>query len=197
VKMRSVLATALLAGGALLLAPPVAAGPPETGPRIETEAQRIAREMIAAVRANEQAELTTSLAPLTPAQRQRLAVDGPLAGRWTTCQLPEGFNPVHASVLPDSTVLLMAGSGNNTADFAAGRFQSYIFSSDTCAATRSPMPGDLFCSGHAGLPNGHVLIAGGTKAYDPFFGLRTSYEYDWVNRRFVRLPASSSANSRI
>jgi hypothetical protein len=85
-------------------------------------------------------------------------------------------------------VLLMAGSGNNTTDFAAGRFQSYIFSSDTCAATRLPMPGDLFCSGHAGLPNGNVLIAGGTKAYDPFFGLRTSYEYDWVNRRFVRLP---------
>ena len=73
---------------------------PAATPRIETEAERIAHETIAAVRASEQGTLTTSLGPLTPAQRRRLAVAGPLAGRWTTCQLPEGFNPVHASVLP-------------------------------------------------------------------------------------------------
>ena len=170
---------ALLAGVALV----VVAGPAAGRPR-ETPAERIARETIAAVRASERAELTTSLAPVP----RRQVVAGPLAGRWTTCQLPEGFNPVHASVLPDGKVLLMAGSGNNTADFAAGRFQSYIFSPDTCAATRLPTPGDLFCSGHAMLPNGNILVAGGTKRYDPFYGLRTSYEYDWVNKQFVRLP---------
>jgi hypothetical protein len=183
------LATALLAGVALVtVAVPAAGQPPGTVPAGETEAERIARETIAAVRASEQGALNTSLAPLTPVQRQRLAVVGPLAGRWTTCQLPEGFNPVHASVLPDGTVLLMAGSGNNTADFAAGRFQSYLFSPDTCAATRLPTPGDLFCSGHAMLPNGNILVAGGTKRYDPFQGLRTSYEYDWVTKQFVRRP---------
>jgi hypothetical protein len=172
VKVRSVLATALLASGALLTPPvPVGRSPgPAPAPRVETEAKRIARETIAAVRASEQGTLTTSLAPLTPAQRRRLAVGGPLAGRWTTCQLPEGFNPVHASVLPDGTVLLMAGSGNNTADFAAGRFQSYLFAADTCAATRLPTPGDLFCSGHAGLPNGNVLIAGAPGSTTPSRG---------------------------
>jgi hypothetical protein len=105
-------------------------------------------------------------------------VAGPLAGRWTTCELPVGFNPVHASVLADGSVLLMAGSGNDPAELAAGRFQRYLFAPDTCAATRLPTPGDLFCSGHAMLPNGNILIAGGTKQYDPFNGLRTSYEYD-------------------
>lgn len=188
-KVRSLLAMALLAGVAVLTIPgPVAGQPPGTVQRRETEAGRIARETIAAVRASEQAGFTTSLAPLTPAQRQRLAVAGPLAGRWTTCQLPEGFNPVHASVLPDGTMLLMAGSGNDPAAFAAGRFQSYIFSPATCTTYPLPTPGDLFCSGHAMLPNGNVLVAGGTKQYDPFYGLRTSYEYDWVNRQFVRLP---------
>ncbi|HYN19206.1 MAG TPA: hypothetical protein VEY96_14115, partial [Actinomycetes bacterium] len=122
-KVRSVMATALLASGALLtLSVPAGRTPePASAPRIETEAERIVRETIAAVRASEQGTLTTSLAALTPAQRKRLAVAGPLAGRWTTCQLPEGFNPVHASVLPDGTVLLMAGSGNNPAELAAGR----------------------------------------------------------------------------
>jgi Domain of unknown function (DUF1929) len=187
VKVRSVLAMTVLAGVALVTSP--AAGQPRgTVPPGETEAERIARETIAAVRASERAALTTSLAPLTPTQRQRLAVAGPLAGRWTTCQLPEGFNPVHASVLPDGSVLLMAGSGNDPTAFAAGRFQSYIFSPETCDTFQLPMPGDMFCSGHAMLPNGNVLVAGGTRQYDPFYGLRTSYEYDWVRKQFVRLP---------
>ena len=186
-KVRLPVVMALLAGVALLTVPGSGAGQPQgTRPPPETEAQRIARETIAAVRASEQGTLNTSLAPLPASQRRVVA--GPLAGRWTTCQLPEGFNPVHASVLPDGTVLLMAGSGNDPADLAAGRFQSYLFAPDTCAATRLPTPGDLFCSGHAMLPNGNILVAGGTKRYDPFYGLRTSYEYDWINKRFVPLP---------
>jgi hypothetical protein len=188
VKVRSVLATALLAGVAFLTLPVSAAGQTRgTAPPGETEAERIARETIAAVRANERGALNTSLAPLTPAQRQQLAVAGPLTGRWTSCQLPEGFNPVHASVLPNGSVLLMAGSGNNKTEFTAGRFQSYIFSPETCATYRLSTPGDMFCSGHTMLPNGNVLVAGGTKQYDPFQGLRMAYEYDWVGKRFVRV----------
>jgi hypothetical protein len=170
---------ALLAGVALV----VVAGPAAGRPR-ETPAERIARETVAAVRASEQAELTTSLAPVP----RRQVVAGPLAGRWTTCQLPEGFNPVHASVLPDGTVLLMAGSGNDPVEFAAGHFQSYLFSPDTCSTFPLPTPGDLFCSVHTALPNGNILVAGGTKRYDPFYGLRTSYEYDWVTKQFVPRP---------
>jgi Domain of unknown function (DUF1929) len=177
--VRVLLVGVLLAGVALVAAAEPAAGWPR-----ETEAERIARETVAAVRASEQAGLTTSLAPVP----RRQVVAGPLSGRWTTCQLPEGFNPVHASVLPDGTVLLMAGSGNNSADFAAGHFQSYIFSPDTCSSFLLPTPGDLFCSVHAMLPNGNILVAGGTKQYDPFYGLRTSYEYDWVTRQFIRRP---------
>jgi hypothetical protein len=189
--MRFVLATALLAAVALLPVPAAASGrtPRSTG---ETEAERIARETVQAVRATERGALNTSLAPLTPAQRQRLAVAGPLAGRWTNCRLPDGFNAVHASVLPDGSVLLMAGSGNNPAEFAAGRFQSYIFFPDTCATYQLPTPGDMFCSGHTMLPNGNILVAGGTKQYDPFYGLRTSYEYDWMNRQFVQVASMAA-----
>jgi len=189
VKVRLVLVVGLVASLALVAVPVGAAGQTAgTVPAGQGDAERIARETVAAVRASEQAALTTSLAPLTPTQRRRLAVTGALAGRWTSCQLPEGFNPVHASVLPDGSVLLMAGSGNLPAQLAAGQFQSYIFYPDTCNSYRVSTPGDMFCSGHAMLPNGNILVAGGTKRYDPFYGLRTSYEYDWMNKRFVRLP---------
>ena len=30
-----------------------------------------------------------------------------------------------------------------------------------------------------------MLVAGGTGKYDPYGGVRTSYEFDWVTRRFV------------
>ncbi|HKP98868.1 MAG TPA: galactose oxidase early set domain-containing protein [Actinomycetes bacterium] len=178
-RLRILLVGVLFAGGAL-----VAVAEPAAGRPAETPAERIARETVAAVRASERARLTTSLAP----RNRRLVAAGPLAGRWTTCQLPEGFNPVHASVLPDGTVLLMAGSGNDPAELAAGHFQSYIFSPDTCSTLRLPTPGDMFCSVHAMLPNGNILVAGGTKQYDPFYGLRTSYEYDWAAKQFVRRP---------
>jgi len=161
VRMRILLVGGLLAGVALVAAAEPAAGRPR-----ETEAERIARETVAAVRASERAGLTTSLAPAP----RRLVVAGPLAGRWTTCQLPEGFNPVHASVLPDGTVLLMAGSGNDPAEFAAGHFRSYIFSPDTCSTSPLPTPGDMFCSVHAMLPNGNILVAGGPGTTTPSTG---------------------------
>jgi Domain of unknown function (DUF1929) len=186
VKVRCVLATALLTSLALLTPPTSAVGQPQPTPRRETQAERIARETMAAVQANERGAPNGSLATLKPAQESQLVAAGP-QGRWTSCELPVGFNPVHASVLPDGSVLLMAGSGNNKTDFLAGHFQTYIFSSDTCATSQVPTPSDLFCSGHASLPNGNVLVAGGTGQYEPFRGVRTSYEYDWVNRQFVRV----------
>ena len=144
------LATALLVGVGLLVPPAPAAGVTRgTAASGESEAARIARETIESIQANERSALQTSMAPLTPAQRRPLEVAGPMAGRWTRCELPVGFNPVHASVLPDGSVLLMAGSGNSKAAFLAGQFQSYLFFPDTCGTYKLPTPGDMFCSGHA------------------------------------------------
>src|SRR6266487_1990743 len=192
-KIRLVLlVTALLAG--MALAPAGARQAPRTASAGETEAERIARETQQAARASERSALKTSLAPLTRAQRQQIqiAVTSTLPGRWTSCQLPTGFNPVHASVLPDGSVLLMAGSGNDPAQLAAGQFQSYIFYPDTCGTYALPTPGDMFCSGHTMLPGGNILVAGGTQRYDPFYGLRTSYEYNWVSKQFVKVASMAA-----
>lgn len=194
-KVRSVLVVALLASLALFT-PPASAVARARGaaPPGETPAQRIARETQAAAQASERGTPTTPLAPLRTAQTLATAAADPHAGRWTTCELPVGFNPVHASVLPDGSVLLMAGSGNSPEDFQAGHLRSYVFSPDTCSTEEVPTPSDVFCSGHTSLPNGNVLVAGGTGKYDPYVGLKTSYEYDWVNRQFV--PVAPMARGR-
>src|SRR6186997_1215568 len=80
VQVRILLAGVLLAGVTLVAGAEPAAGRPG-----ETPAERIARETKEAVRASEQAALTTPLAP----RPRRQAAAGPLTGRWTTCQLPE------------------------------------------------------------------------------------------------------------
>jgi hypothetical protein len=195
-----VLLVALLAGVGLFTPPAAVAGTRAAAPAGETPAQRIARETQAAVKGSERGN--TSLEPVRTVQVQTQAeipgqtgaTTDPQAGRWTTCELPVGFNPVHASVLPDGTVLLMAGSGNSPEDFQAGHLRSYIFTPDTCSTEEVPTPSDVFCSGHTSLANGNVLVAGGTGKYDPYGGVRTSYEYDWVQRRFV--PVAPMAHGR-
>src|SRR5262249_23907987 len=44
--------------------------------------------------------------------------------------------------------------------------------------SRPATPVDLFCCGHAFLPDGRLLASGGTERYDPFFGLRQAVTFD-------------------
>jgi hypothetical protein len=56
--------------------------------------------------------------------------------------------------------------------------------------------GDVFCSGHAFLPDGRLIVAGGTYRYDgsilripipPFSGLEHSYIFDPTNLKWTRI----------
>ena len=75
-------------------------------------------------------------------------------------------NAVHAIMLYTGKVLIMAGSGNNEGNFAAGRFESVLWDPSTNKFTKLKTPSDMFCGGHVILPDGNVLIAGGTRRYE-------------------------------
>ncbi len=89
-------------------------------------------------------------------------------GSWETIELPEQYRgqAVHAALLRTGKVLLIAGSGNNAEDFAAGTFRTIVWDPVSGEAKEVPTPEDLFCSGHAYLPNGNLLVAGGTREYE-------------------------------
>ncbi|MEU7206422.1 galactose oxidase early set domain-containing protein [Streptomyces sp. NPDC045470] len=93
-------------------------------------------------------------------------------GRWETVEVPERWrvNAIHAALLHTGKVLLIAGSGNDEKQFAAGTFRSVLWDPAGNTFAEVPTPKDLFCGGHAQLPGGRLLVAGGTARYEKLEG---------------------------
>lgn len=89
-------------------------------------------------------------------------------GHWTNVHIPVDMrvNAVHAVMLNTGKVLIMAGSGNDIGNFDAGKFESLIYNPANDTFKKIKTPYDMFCSGHLILPDGNVLIAGGTTRYE-------------------------------
>lgn len=129
---------------------------------------------------------------------------------------------VHAALLHTGKVLYFSGDEHDPGRHSLGNFDhARLFDCQTFAIT-SPAASasirDLFCCGHAFLPNGRLLVAGGTEAWtieleggaDPhghagaghFRGTAESYTYDTNNNewddaaRMVPEPGYSTGGGR-
>ncbi|MGW3717799.1 galactose oxidase-like domain-containing protein [Streptomyces sp. NPDC005133] len=93
-------------------------------------------------------------------------------GHWDFLDVPSEFriNTIHAALLHTGKVLLVAGSGNNQKNFDAKSFRSVLWDPGADTFENIPTPKDMFCSGHTQLPDGKLLIAGGTKRYEKLEG---------------------------
>jgi hypothetical protein len=89
-------------------------------------------------------------------------------GHWSMLDVPAEFrvNAVHAALLPTGKVLIIAGSGNNVKNFEARSFKTMLWNPRTDDFTLIPTPDDMFCGGHAFLPDGKLLVAGGVAKYE-------------------------------
>nr|WP_254552911.1 kelch motif-containing protein [Kitasatospora sp. MMS16-BH015] len=93
-------------------------------------------------------------------------------GHWQTLVLPTAFrvNAIHATLLRTGKILIIAGSGNDQSSFDAGTFKSLLFDPVRNSYKLVPTPKDMFCGGHTSLPDGRVLVAGGTLRYEQLDG---------------------------
>ncbi|MEV7891872.1 kelch motif-containing protein [Streptomyces sp. NPDC002817] len=93
-------------------------------------------------------------------------------GHWALASLPEKYrlNSIHAILLHTGKVLLIAGSGNDVEQFDGGAFKSTLWDPAADTFKKIDTPADLFCGGHAQLPDGRILVAGGTARYEVLKG---------------------------
>ncbi|MGP4112027.1 galactose oxidase-like domain-containing protein [Streptomyces sp. 4N509B] len=89
-------------------------------------------------------------------------------GSWEVVEVPEEYQTraIHAALLHTGEVLLIAGSGNDEEAFDSGTFDTVLWDPEDNTFTTVPTPEDLFCAGHAQLPDGRLLVAGGTLRYE-------------------------------
>jgi Domain of unknown function (DUF1929)./FG-GAP repeat. len=117
-------------------------------------------------------------------------------GKWDLLTFHSGVLAVHAALLPKGKVLFFAGSGSSATRFASPDFGSMakkIFTSVVWDPTAVPpnnfthpqtifgadhRPFDFFCGGDCFLPDGRLLSAGGTLAYNPFRGRKDATVFD-------------------
>ncbi len=112
-------------------------------------------------------------------------VTGPAAdGQWAVLNYQMPIRAMHATVLKNGRVLLLAGSGNSVDNFNAGSFKASVWDPIANTFLTLDVPKDMFCAGHVTLPDGKVLIQGGTKSYPTtaggadYGGLRDSWIFD-------------------
>lgn len=118
-------------------------------------------------------------------------------GEWTVLDYEMPIRAVHATVLKNGKVLLIAGSGNSVENFEAGVFQASIWDPIAGTFITLDIPKDMFCAGHVTLADGRVLIQGGTKSYPStddgadYGGLKDSWIFDPDTNTFT---ATNDAN---
>ena len=122
-----------------------------------------------------------------------------VTGKWTVRAGTDHARTVHAVLLQNGKLLLMAGSGNSHMEFEAGCFRSYVYNPVANTWKELQTPSDLFCGGHVQLADGNVLFVGGTKGYPPppkpgeypstvYKGANTSWIFNIKTEGFEKVP---------
>jgi len=120
-------------------------------------------------------------------------------GEWRTAASPSPVRTSHVALLHTGKVLLVAGSGNDAGAFAAGTFKTSLWDPKTEMFQSVATPWDAFCAGHAFLPDGRLLVAGGTTGYpsastnNNYAGSREAFIFDPGSSQYVPAPDTAVA----
>jgi hypothetical protein len=109
------------------------------------------------------------------------------------------INPIHAALLSNGKVLVVAGSGNcQPSRSGCPSGPPYGPSNSSGALLLDPVSGqtisqfslswDMFCNGMVLLDDGRPFIASGTIQYDPFFGQLQAVTFDPQANTFSSVP---------
>jgi len=123
------------------------------------------------------------LITLAPVSLQSLAQDPAQVGAWDApFTLP--LIAIHSAVLPTGKVLLFS------AEHGVPGIHGWVLDPSTLALTNVPPPSpwNPDCAGHSFLPDGRLLVAGGTLSFTPLTGTKLAYTFDPYAEQWTRLP---------
>lgn len=101
-------------------------------------------------------------------------------GSWEMLPYPSGVFVVHAALLPTGKVLLWSG----TAEVNLPK-ESRVWDPVTGTMTAQTYSDDLFCAGHAQLPDGRILVNGGSSTAGS--GIRSTSIFDPVGETWTKV----------
>ena len=116
-------------------------------------------------------------------------------GQWSTLSGSMPINPVHAALLHNGKILVVAGSGNCPPSMSgcpagppygpANGSGALLLDPATGTFTSFTLSWDMFCNGMLVLSDGRAFINGGSQAYDPFLGQPKSAVFDPSTNTFT------------
>ena len=122
------------------------------------------------------------LIAVTAVSLQSLAQNPESVGAWDPpFELP--LIAIHSAVLPTGKVLLFS------AEHGVPGIHGWVFDPSTFALTNVPPPApwNPDCAGHSFLPDGRLLVAGGTLSFTPLIGTELAYTFDPFAGQWTRI----------
>ncbi len=113
-------------------------------------------------------------------------------GYWELLPCDSQVLAVRAVLMHTGRVLFFAGSGTDVPRFNAHDVRSVVWDYEAGSFHTPVTPFDVFCAGQTVLPDGKVLVAGGTAQYDPFIGSKASYYFDPILEEWITLGTMSA-----
>jgi len=109
-------------------------------------------------------------------------------GYWELLPCDSKVLAVHAVLMHSGRVLFFRGSGNSVPHFNAHDTRSVVWDYQNGTFHEPVTPFDVFCAGQTVLPDGKVLVSGGTQQYEPNFrGLLSSWLFDPMLEEWIRI----------
>ncbi len=107
-----------------------------------------------------------------------------IKGVWELLPCDSQVLAVHAALMHTGKVLFFAGSGND--ELYTTGLRSVVWDYENGGFHQPLTPVDFFCAGQAFLPDGRLLVAGGTKDY-AFTGLPDAFLFDPITEQWIRV----------
>jgi hypothetical protein len=121
---------------------------------------------------------------LTSTSHPTLLAQAGTQGQWRTLTNQVPINPIHAALMNNGEVLIVAGSGNLATETL---FQAAVWDPSSQTFLTQTLAWDMFCNGMVVLHDGRVFVNGGNLRYDPFYGESRNAVFDPATHLFTNV----------